>query len=1249
MSYSNPLSIDWNGNHFILTRRTEIDSNNILYSQDGIEWSENNISAINPYNTSWTGKQQLIMGEMDEMSQNVILKSNIENSYNTSVTSELNPIYGIESAIELPNKIIFPENKLIAFGGNTEDSVKIVYSLNNGDTWIPTTNSNLVFTNYCSSAKWNGKIWAATGSGANTIATSSNGIDWVGRGSYIFTDFASTIIWSDELSMWVAGGSGTNSIAYSYDGIYWVGLGISIFSRVNSIAWNGKQFIACGLNISNNSNTVAYSYNGIDWTAVSAFSDECKQCIWNNTYWVAIGADNTHNMAVSTNGIQWTLFTNVDILTPSHISISNTGIITIIDSSINRVGITKSNDFSHMQLFDYSEPIISSYSTPDFYFLTSTNILRTADVEIWPNLNTGYSISNLSLINGIEWNYPNKGHATIKPYSIAVGEGSNTIAYSTDGILWKGLGKNIFNERGNKVVWNGKLWVAVGKGNYSIAYSYDGLKWNGISNSLLTEGNDVEWNGNVFIACGKGTRYNMVVSFDGIVWTGIANSIPLFPQYISSVTWTGKHWIAYGCGDGKTSTSAYSFDTNGLNWSETNPKNLAIENVNNYTTYIMDLSGSSGESDIESIKTWTSANEVYDVSNGAYIGEQHSQGISGEWLFLQTDTDIILHYYKLEWDENASPPSEWYLYSVNIENEYTLIEHVINTSEISPVSNYIIRNISSNQISNSVYQFIFPSIFPNNSFISISNIKLYGENDNTGIISDNIKPIVTKTNVLHPFLFDYRIFTLEGDEIPFNNINQTMFKPSYLNKKYTSYAFDGDSLLLTDISGSISYISNEELNTSHLIDMSFNNISLQSSLDEIHDSCYNGNRLLIAGKKNGVGSIEYHGPISKEIESETFHECFRVNLLFDSVNGIASNSKYGFVKSFNRIYLNKNDKLNIISPHSYSTDGNTLINIKLMNSKQIQQIVLPTETIISTFILGSTGPTGPIGNGQTGPTGDRGLTNEEIGPTGENAEPDEINWLGPTGTVGPTGEKGINGEMGINGPINTELWDFTDNTNTTIQLFDKNVIIGNIDNTNQNQLAVENNVNISNILYTNSVKANIICSNILTNKLDNSDGVDISGVMVVKGNLTIGNSISNSSVNVMGDVHISNKLNMLTLLTTYILPDTVTENGILIDYNKGDHFLTNIDSSMSNTFMCTIQNIQEGNRLVTINLYTYYSNTADNRPICTSVIINNVEYQLKMKEGLPTISLSTVILIQEIQICIINSEIISTICMNSLI
>jgi hypothetical protein len=71
-------------------------------------------------------------------------------------------------------------------------------------------------------------------------------------------------------------------------------------------------------------------------------------------------------------------------------------------------------------------------------------------------------------------------------FHIAGGQGTNTLAYSYDGITWLSAANKPFSTGGQGVTWSGNMWVAVGQGTNSIAYSYDGINWNGLGTSSFS-------------------------------------------------------------------------------------------------------------------------------------------------------------------------------------------------------------------------------------------------------------------------------------------------------------------------------------------------------------------------------------------------------------------------------------------------------------------------------------------------------------------------------------------------------------------------------------------------------------------------------------------------------------------------------------------------------------------------------------------------------------------------------------------
>jgi hypothetical protein len=151
---------------------------------------------------------------------------------------------------------------------------------------------------------------------------------------------------------------------------------------------------------------------------------------------------------------------------------------------------------------------------------------------------------------------------------VAVGQGTNTLAYSFNGISWIGLGTSVFTSFGYSVAWNGSLWVAVGSGSggATIATSPNGINWTARS-SQWTPGTlaakAVAWNGSLWVAGGQGTTVpNLATSPDGITWT--SRSSGLGTTGAVAVAWNGWMWVAVGGTGSISDTIVYSYD--GINW-----------------------------------------------------------------------------------------------------------------------------------------------------------------------------------------------------------------------------------------------------------------------------------------------------------------------------------------------------------------------------------------------------------------------------------------------------------------------------------------------------------------------------------------------------------------------------------------------------------------------------------------------------------------------------------------------------------
>jgi hypothetical protein len=163
----------------------------------------------------------------------------------------------------------------------------------------------------------------------------------------------------------------------------------------------------------------------------------------------------------------------------------------------------------------------------------------------------------LSLIIGIIvfLNKP-KPNANANPINtfVAVGEGSDTIAWSDDGKIWNKIAPGSgFNQRGTCVTSNGKVWVAGGEESpgsnaKNMVFSKDNARtWAPVNPPLGNNRNDIVnalvWDGTNFIAVGLGFSggTTAVWSEDGQKWNSSTG------DYVVASSESALALFALGC------------------------------------------------------------------------------------------------------------------------------------------------------------------------------------------------------------------------------------------------------------------------------------------------------------------------------------------------------------------------------------------------------------------------------------------------------------------------------------------------------------------------------------------------------------------------------------------------------------------------------------------------------------------------------------------------------------------------------
>ena len=895
--YDKIASIDWNGQYFVLTARDEITGNNFAYaySYDGISWTESNfdsnVTTHNPYSVKSLGDKFFVSGNLITASSQSCIIDIIDGSFPVTMPINVNnaTIYNIEQNVEQLHTITFPKTTALCLG-NT-----IAYSNDQGQSWFNIGASP--FSISANDAVWNGKLWVVGGTDtANTLATSLDGINWVGRGNYIFSTSCNGIDWSPQQKKYVAIGSGTNVIATSMDGIYWRGTTASLFNNGgNDIKWGNGVWVAVG-NSASSGNTIAYSSDAITWNyAANSFQTSGKRVYFDGSIWTIYGEDPSYNIATSSDGIHWSLS----------------------------------------------------------YFAGANSLsLNTANSGMFPGI--PYLLQSCNTVSSIHkyvHNNSDRGIAYIQPISLACGSGSNSLAYSVDGIQWIAINTSLFSQC-NKAVWNGSLWVVVGKGSYWVATSPDGLCWTGRENTIMTECYDIAWNGTYFVAVGTGSS-RMAKSIDGINWTAVSSVGSLFTTRIHAIEWTGNVWLAYGSG---TNTTAISTYIDASVWTSTPTPNLCIVDSSSILLNNINAISSSSQQSLHNpanafdgsfhsnITTWSSSGSNYDIC-GNYIGANVTQGITGEWLQVQLNTSSICKNYYLVFSiaDGSAIPKYWAFMGSNDGTSWTILD-TFNYDTSTPPNNswkypFACLPLATNSANNTPYSY-YRVVFTSNfgaDYVSVAELALF--DGGASQLGQSIRPIVLKDLILHPT----RILSVDGatpniyriTDLSCNLIrNGIIHGGQYVNNTLyglssepTAIVFDGLNHIVLSSIGEVSYLSNTASNTNLNFDNSMNGLEISGVVTSSSylGACYN-RKFILLGSSYGV--LNDNSP-------PTFYPN-NLSSLFTTINNLASNSGYGFVISPNTIYLKENERLSVVTPKYYDSalSSDTSISFNVYKSSE---------------------------------------------------------------------------------------------------------------------------------------------------------------------------------------------------------------------------------------------------------------------------------------------------------------------------
>jgi hypothetical protein len=522
--------VAWNGSLWVAVGLGSSPLNSIVTSGDGSNWTSaasGGFAGTGGYGVVWTGCNWVAVGD-----------GGYNRSFTTSSNGIDWPIsigYGFDG---VGNAIAWNGSRLVAVGAYSAGYPSILYSDTYGATWENATGTLFdVFGAEGKTVVWNGSYWLAGGTtgirksydgktwfqpaaspsypftglawtsnalpslivgdptvksystsnitalyvgvgqdvGLNTIATSSNGVDWVAAASGAFWGSGRGVAFNGT-DRWIAvgdGAFGTSNILYSGDAQNWsnavlldpgdlgvgngvaygVYLGTGYWASCHSIAFSGQP-------------TQFYSLNGSTWynSAGAQFDVAAYAVAVSDTgQFVCVGQDttsgNTLRWAPNREPTGWSGNDVTNMFTTAGYGIAYGG----------GLWVAVGND---------TGPSTMKYST-DFKSWSD------ATGSIFTSIGFGVAYDGVGL-----W--------------VAVGDsggGGGTIKYSTDGMAWSASVSGEFPTTARGVTYNkgAQLWVVTGNldGSSCFKYSGDGMNWSNGSGGFQITGYGVTSTSNI--------------------------------------------------------------------------------------------------------------------------------------------------------------------------------------------------------------------------------------------------------------------------------------------------------------------------------------------------------------------------------------------------------------------------------------------------------------------------------------------------------------------------------------------------------------------------------------------------------------------------------------------------------------------------------------------------------------------------------------------------------------------------------
>lgn len=560
------------GGTTVTPTESQVGGCNIAITHDYITWTYKRIFEGQAYDITYDGSKWIATGEHSDPTRRI--------QSSTDDGETWSPMF---ETIDVSNNV----TTIVSSPLTSE----YLYSNDNGSTW--TTSNNNVFsfgTNKICSDDYN-TAWVAVGDGSmNTVAISSDGIHWTGKG-LIFNIRGNSVYHNN--GVWVAVGQDTDAnrnIAWSTDdGDTWSYPNFYMFYEGMDVVFALNRWIVCGFG-----NFIFWSLDGITWNGANKLHIHASQWLINklqvsNDRVIISGRNNNHTaffhqLYLDPGFKVQTLSFNMIPLSSGdtqHGFAELNGIV-YHEGSYYVVGDVGNNTNSdENDLIIYNGQVNNNIHWATSSFTSSMNnftngVGKSINTDGSKLIITGESSEiskrvQYSEDNGINWNsyLPLSEQASNYVTNIITLSNTGKYAYSTDeGLNWTVNDDNVFSVSMNKIHYSKtqQIWMAVGEGSTNtVALSTDGINWTGKGMIFNIKGNSVYYTGGLWVAVGKDTdtTKNIAWSSDnGDTWNYPSET--LLTIHGNDVLYAFNRWFV--CGN---NTSVY-WSYNGITWNTTN-------------------------------------------------------------------------------------------------------------------------------------------------------------------------------------------------------------------------------------------------------------------------------------------------------------------------------------------------------------------------------------------------------------------------------------------------------------------------------------------------------------------------------------------------------------------------------------------------------------------------------------------------------------------------------------------------------